>query len=350
MEAIVDAVSTVVSYVLDRLNSLFLGPGSEISLTSLGCALAVALVFLAVRHYRRRRRMRLKVLLRALFPRRITRHPSTLLDLGYLFVNVFLFGAIFGWALLSYQWVSNGVTGLLTTHLGAVSPSALPGFIVGAIVTVCLFLAYELGYWVHHYLCHRVPFLWEFHKVHHSANVLTPLTVFRVHPVDTWLFANLLVLFVGTANGLANYAFGITTYQYALSNTNIILVVFVHAYIHLQHSHLWITFRGWAGRIFMSPAHHQVHHSNNPVHFNKNLGSCLSLWDWLFGTLYVPAKHSENLRFGVAPDGRDEQTITALYITPVVDAARHVTALAGGRGESAAERAAPAASEPALRI
>ena len=46
-----------------------------------------------------------------------------------------------------------------------------------------LFLAYELGYWLNHYLSHRIAFLWEFHKVHHSATVLTPLTNFRVHPI-----------------------------------------------------------------------------------------------------------------------------------------------------------------------
>jgi hypothetical protein len=38
------------------------------------------------------------------------------------------------------------------------------------------------------------------------------------------------------------------------------------------------------------PAHHHVHHSANPKHFNKNFGSCLALWDWMFGTLYVPEK------------------------------------------------------------
>jgi sterol desaturase/sphingolipid hydroxylase (fatty acid hydroxylase superfamily) len=183
--------------------------------------------------------------------------------------------------------------------------------------------------------------------VHHQAEVLSPLTVFRVHPLDTVIYYNILALFMGVANGVMCYAFGITAYQYALSDTNLILVIFIHAYVHLQHSHLWIAFRGLAGRIFMSPAHHQVHHSSNPVHFNKNLGSCLSLWDWLFGTLYVPAAQSENLRFGVAPDGRDAQTITALYISPVVHAARHLT---GSRDESAAERAAPVASEPALRV
>jgi hypothetical protein len=71
------------------------------------------------------------------------------------------------------------------------------------------------------------------------------------------------------------------------------------------------------------------------------------VWDWLFGTLYVPAKHSENLRFGVAPDGHDEQTITALYITPIVDAARHVI---GTHDEAVPKSAEPAVGEPALRV
>ena len=88
-------------------------------------------------------------------------------------------------------------------------------------------------------------------------------------------------------NGVAAYLFGDTAYQYALAGNNIILVVFIHVYVHLQHTHLWISFRGLLGRVFISPAHHQVHHSTNPVHFNKNLGSCLAVWDWLFGTLHV---------------------------------------------------------------
>jgi sterol desaturase/sphingolipid hydroxylase (fatty acid hydroxylase superfamily) len=52
------------------------------------------------------------------------------------------------------------------------------------------------------------------------------------------------------------------------------------------------------GRIVVSPAHHQVHHSANPKHFNKNFGSCLALWDWMFGTPYMPEKTREPLTFG----------------------------------------------------
>ncbi len=99
-------------------------------------------------------------------------------------------------------------------------------------------------------------------------------------------------------------------------------MVFIHVYIHFQHSHLWIAFRGLAGRVLISPAHHQVHHSTNPVHFNKNLGSCLAVWDWMFGTLHVPAKAPERLNFGVAPAGCDAQTITEAYIASFPRAAQ----------------------------
>ena len=144
---------------------------------------------------------------------------------------------------------------------GPVTPSTLSPYVTRSIITVMLFLSYELGYWFNHWLSHKVPLLWEFHKVHHTAEVLTPLTNFRVHPVYTWIFANILAFSAAIANGLGNYMFGDTAYQYALSDTNIILVLFIHTYVHLQHSHMWISFRGVLGRIFVSPAHHQVHHS-----------------------------------------------------------------------------------------
>ena len=104
--------------------------------------------------------------------------------------------------------------------------------------------------------------------------------------------------------------------QYGLSETNIILVFFIYVYVHLQHSQLWISFTGWLGHLFMSPAHHQIHHSRNPAHFNKNLGSCLALWDWMFGTLYIPARQPEKLEFGVEPDREHAHTIRGELIAP----------------------------------
>ena len=152
-------------------------------------------------------------------------------------------------------------------------------------MTVCLFLAYELAYWLDHYLSHRIPLLWEFHKVHHTAEVLSPLTNFRVHPVDSLVFYNILGIFLGTTGGALSYLQ--LGSPFAIGGANVILVAFVFVTVHLQHSHVWIAATGPLGRVILSPAHHQIHHSDNPIHFDKNFGSCLSLWDWLFGTLHV---------------------------------------------------------------
>ena len=321
------------SFFFGQIGTLLFSLGSHFSLTSLGATLVFASLCFAWQRLKRGRRLRWRTMWRALFPKRIVAAKSNQADIGYLFFNVFVFGVVFGWAVLSYQSISNGMIGALTSLFGPVAPTTLPLYVSRGVITVMLFLSYELGYWFNHWLSHKVPVLWEFHKVHHSAQVLTPLTNFRVHPVYTWIFANIIAFSAAVANGLGNYMFGETAYQYALSDTNIILVVFIHAYVHLQHSHIWIAFRGLAGRLFVSPAHHQVHHSDNPKHFDKNFGSCLALWDWMFGTLYVPERKREPLTFGFA--GRpDAHTVKGELVNPLIDAAGHLKPLWQRRPET----------------
>jgi sterol desaturase/sphingolipid hydroxylase (fatty acid hydroxylase superfamily) len=309
-------LSPGISYFLGQLSRALLAPGSHVSLASLFCALSIGLFVLAVRRHRRGRRIRVRPLLRALFPKSILRSESNWVDVFYFYFNIFIFGIVFGWALLSYEVLSHAVAGGLTALFGARPPSGLPVLVSRSIITVMLFLAYELGYWLNHYLSHRVPFLWEFHKVHHTATVLTPLTNFRVHPVYMCIFLNILALFTGLANGVGDYFLGQTTHPYGLSENNIILVFFIYLYVHLQHTQLWISFTGWLGHLLMSPAHHQIHHSRDPAHFNKNLGSCLAVWDWMFGTLYIPAAKRERLDFGVEPDRQGAHTIWGELIAP----------------------------------
>jgi sterol desaturase/sphingolipid hydroxylase (fatty acid hydroxylase superfamily) len=330
-----------ISYFFGQLSKALLSPGSHISLLSLASALLIALLVLAVQRYRRGRPIRLKPLLRALFPKHIVMSRSTLADLGYFYFNLFLFGLIFGWAIISYQAVSRGTDALLTAIFGPMPPAPLPGFVSRSIITVMLFLAYELGYWLNHYLSHRIPFLWEFHKVHHSATVLTPLTNFRVHPVYMCIFLNILAVSIGLANGVGDYLLGQPVSQYGLSETNVILVFFIYLYVHLQHSQMWIAFTGWLGHLFMSPAHHQIHHSRDPAHFNKNLGSCLALWDWMFGTLHIPATEREALEFGVEPDRPHAHTIRGELLAPFARAA----SLLVGRFVAPRQRAAVPAAE-----
>jgi sterol desaturase/sphingolipid hydroxylase (fatty acid hydroxylase superfamily) len=310
-------------YFPHKLATVFLSLGSGFSATSLAAALVVAALVLVGRRKRRNRPLRAGTILRGLFPAWLTRHASLHADIAYFGFNVFVYGLIFGWAVLSYKFLSGLVSDTLIASFGAVAPTSSE-LMARVVITLVLFLAYEFGYWLDHYLKHRVPALWELHKVHHSANVLTPLTVFRIHPLDGLIFSNILAVSLGVANGVANYAFGKPIALFSLDDTNIILVLFVHIYVHLQHTHLWIAFTGVAGRIFLSPAHHQIHHSNNPVHFDKNLGSCLAIFDWLFGTLYVPRKEPEALIFGVKVGEADMHGFGELAIAPVQRAAAHI--------------------------
>jgi len=320
--------SPVIAFVLGQMQRLFFSLGSHFSVTSLVAAMLFAIVFLILKRLERGRRIRVRTLWRALFPARILKSRSNIADLGFMAFNVFMFGIIFGWAVLHYQVIANGLTHLLALAFGAPAPSALPAFVQRAIITVMLFLSYELGYWLNHWLAHRVPLLWEFHKVHHTATVLTPFTNFRVHPIYAWVFANILAFTAAAANGLGSYMFGDMSYQYALSDTNIILVFFIHTYVHLQHTELWIAFTGALGRVLVSPAHHQVHHSADPKHFNKNYGSCLALWDWMFGTLYIPARTPEKLSFGVDPNRADAHTFAGEMLAPFAHGAARIRELA----------------------
>ena len=205
--------SAGIASVFSQLGKLLFSLGSHFSLTSLACALLIATLYFVWQRVKRGRRVRARTILRALFPERILRSRSNEADIGYLFFNVFVFGVMFGWAVLSYQFISNGIIAGLVALFGPVSPSTLPVYVTRSVVTIMLFLAYELGYWFNHWLSHKVPLLWEFHKVHHNAEVLTPLTNFRVHPVYTWIFTNILAFSAAVANGVGNYMFGETAYQ-----------------------------------------------------------------------------------------------------------------------------------------
>src|SRR4029078_8408903 len=92
--------------------------------TSLAAALIIAAAFFAWQRKRRGRGLRAKVILRALFPRRILRSPSNQGDIFYLLFNVFTFWLAFGWAVLSYQFLSNAIITGLVSVFGSPAPAA----------------------------------------------------------------------------------------------------------------------------------------------------------------------------------------------------------------------------------
>ena len=246
------------------------------------------------------------------FPGRLYRHPSTLLDCRFVAIDTVLYFLLYvpliaGINLLGAKVMSAVICGLSSWE----PPSMLsPGWAVGAAIGFLLlhdFISYGA-----HVLFHKVPILWSFHQVHHSAEVLTPATAYRVHPVELIGFAVVNAPIVGLA---------IVFYQNLAEQPMKIASVFGISVIgllgsHLRHSHILLSFGPLVSRILLSPAQHVIHHSIETQHWNKNFGVKFAIWDALFGTLYIP-KAPETIRVGLPEVAPCEfSTVCQLYFLP----------------------------------
>ena len=293
-----------------------LQPSSICSIYSLAAALMIAFAWLAYRRKRRNRRIALRTLARAVFSRRVLLHRSTFADLAYCVISLATLGAILGSAVVSASWISDGVAGFLTSRLGPPPQTHAPEVVLNAARTLALFLAYDLGFFVDHSLKHRIPALWELHKAHHSAEVLTPLVNFRVHPLNSLILANNLALFIGAIGGAAQYALGRKAVSFTLFDQNVLMLLYIYLTAQLQHTQIWIPFTGVWGRVFMSPAHHQLHHSADPAHFNCNMGASLAIWDWLTGGRRMPPVGAPRLAYGASGHTHDPHGVIGLCRRP----------------------------------
>lgn len=302
---------------IEALKFILLQPGSTFSLTSLLCASLVCAAFFVWRRRSRGRGVSLRGLLRFAAPVRLLLHPSSRADALLFLLQLLAFGAALGWAYLSQPAVADWTSARMVTMFGEAPPAVMHPVAAAALVTVASFIVYEFAYWLAHWASHTHPLLWEYHKIHHTAEVLTPLTVWRVHPVEQLIFLNMLSIFVGVCEGAGRYLLGGGVEIYAMSGVNILLVASVYAFVHLQHSQAWIPFTGVWGRIFLSPAHHQIHHSVDPKHHNRNMGSCLAVFDLLFGTLYAPSRQREVRKFGLGEDVKDPHDAVGALFEPI---------------------------------
>ncbi|MCH8534786.1 MAG: sterol desaturase family protein [Flavobacteriaceae bacterium] len=195
-------------------------------------------------------------------------------DTFYLFFNFFIF------SLVGYNAISNvgvvlfndflGLFGI--TNLVAIEVQDLPAWAQ----LLIMFVIADFIQWTVHVALHRFPWLWEFHKVHHSVKEMGYAAHFRFHFMET--------IFYKTAQyiPLAMIGFGIQEF--------IIVHLFALFIGHLNHANL-----GWGygvlGYVFNSPKMHIWHHSKDlPAHkpYGMNFGISLSIWDYLFKTAYLP--------------------------------------------------------------
>jgi sterol desaturase/sphingolipid hydroxylase (fatty acid hydroxylase superfamily) len=277
-----------------------------------------------------------------LFPARLYRTRAFRLDLAFALLNQsFYVAGVATWIL-----GADALGGALAAGLARLGLSGL-GLAWGppslALFALATFVARDLGVFVAHALQHRLPVLWAFHEVHHTATHLTPLSALRAHPVDDLVTQLVVAGTTGIVAGVFRCAFGEAVGSGTVLGTSAIVLGFHLAGHHLRHSHVWLSYGPRLGRLLVSPAHHQIHHSRAPRHWNRNLGQFLAVWDALFGTLYVPGREPEPIEYGVSEreDARFD-SLARLYLLPFVDAGRALRSALSRAGD--APRAATAAT------
>ncbi len=155
-------------------------------------------------------------------------------------------------------------------------------------------LILDLAIWTQHWVTHKVPLFWRFHRVHHADGDFDVTTAIRFHPIEiaaSMLLKIALVYLIGPS------AVAVIIFEVLLNGT----ALFNHANIALPQ---------WADRItrklLVTPDMHRVHHSVDRIEHNSNFGFALSIWDRIFRTYRAqPLEGHDNMTIGL--DWQDDR-------------------------------------------
>jgi sterol desaturase/sphingolipid hydroxylase (fatty acid hydroxylase superfamily)/creatinine amidohydrolase/Fe(II)-dependent formamide hydrolase-like protein len=250
-----------------------------------------------------------------IFPKDVWWHKSSRLDYAYFAVNAFIMLLIFT-PLIGFAYPAVVELGMNTLTALNVPTFNGPPIGVAALYFICVILMTDFMIFLAHYLQHKVSFLWQFHKVHHAAEVLNPMTLYRQHPMDFVLTGILAGGGAALIHSIFSYTFSEPFSLFALGGLNVVALMFYLLGYNLRHSHIRLSFGKIADRYFISPEQHQLHHSCVEAHFDKNMGLIFAVWDRLFKTHYIPAR-DEDIVLGL-PDGEAKEfnSVLKLYFLP----------------------------------
>ena len=196
------------------------------------------------------------------------------LDFFYMFFNFFLF------SLIIYNAASDVVVNLFNDGFAALGINNLVAFkVMSWPVWAHLLIGFVMRdfvqWWVHR-LLHRVPWLWEFHKVYHSVEQMGFAAHLRYHWMENVVYRSIEYL------PLALIGIGLRDF--------FIIHIFTLVVGHFNHSNIKVNL-GPLKYIFNNPQMHIWHHAYNiPENrrYGVNFGLTLSVWDYLFKTDYIP--------------------------------------------------------------
>jgi len=175
-------------------------------------------------------------------------------------------------------------------HIGLLNAWDLPGWLkIGAGILILDFFIY-----IWHLLTHELPFLWRFHRVHHSDLNMDVTTANRFH-LGEFLVTGLIRLAV-----IYTFGIGLTTY--------ILFEILVNLFIQFHHSSIRVA--PWVERLwvllFVPPFLHRIHHSVRIRERDSNYGVIFSIWDRMLGTLTTEVEQ-EKIVIGIGSHREIEQ-------------------------------------------
>lgn len=220
------------------------------------------------------------------------------LDGFYMFFNFFLF------SLIGYNAVSNVAVEVFNDFLGLFGITNLVAFQIASWPVwsqfLLLFVLADFIQWNVHRWLHYSPWLWEFHKVHHSVEQMGFAAHLRYHWMETIVYKSVQYI------PLSMIGFGLDDF-FILHLVTILIG-------HLNHANVKITY-GPLKYVLNNPVMHLWHHAREipAERTGVNYGISLSLWDYLFGTAYIPNQNAnEQLGF------EDQETFPKTFFQQLI--------------------------------
>lgn len=226
------------------------------------------------------------------------------LDGFYMLFNFFLF------SLILYNGLSEVAVNFFNAALNQLGINNLVAIEIGSWPTwtqwITLFILTDFVHWNIHRLLHRVPWLWKFHQVHHSVKEMGFAAHLRFHWMETVVYKSLQYI------PLSMIGFGIDDF--------FVVHIFALTIGHLNHANL-----GWdygpLKFLFNNPKMHIWHHAKdlpNTHRYGVNFGLSLSVWDYLFGTAYIP-KDGRDISLGYPGDESMPNDLPEQLIYPLTE-------------------------------
>lgn len=168
-------------------------------------------------------------------------------------------------------------------------------------------LLFDAWMYLWHRANHRAPFLWRFHRMHHSDPDMDVSTALRFHFGEIIISSALRLAIVPLL--------GLTVWQVILYETILLPVIaFHHSNVALPERYDRIL-----RAVIVSPNMHRVHHSDWQPETDSNYSSICSWWDRL-GCTFRLREDVRTLCYGLREfDGEEWQSLWGLVKTPAAN-------------------------------